>query len=891
MLRRPGLWVANGHPGDPAQMLSWNPAALTCFFDYLAPNNVFEYKAANPQVPIIIRFQHPLNWQDNPPYYADRLGRLVASKWNEIDVLDPYVYFANEMNLHYENGDQDPGNQPFYETPEFYQKYADWVAMTADVIKNIAPDMKLVTPPFAFGHNEDGAPDDDGHPKLGWAGYDYLQDTIKKYFNNILTFHAYWGNSSGSVREWLYDPQLSSWYAFRWRRVLKLFETRYNIQAKMLIDEAGNFATSDQDFTDQIIYHAENCLNDSRVLALTYFLWLDPTNSPGNVPNSWVQGVLNLDQHLTRLKNMPDVPITEGPGDIEEQPIRVLFEDGTVQVMSREEYLRAVVPSEMPALWPPEAVKAQAVASRSYAQYAIEHPRHDNADICTTQHCQVYNPEKIHPDSDDAVKKTQNIVALYNGATANGIFSANCGGHTLDNEDVWNGAPVPYLRGVPCPDKGEKRGHGVGLCQYGAKAYAEQGYTYEEIIKHYYTGVTLGPPTDARTSTIMGTVRDHTGRPAAGIVVVITGAEQQAETTTQAQGAYRFTNIPPGTYTLEIPSYQLEPKEVSAVAGQDSVVNFTLPAPGDGEITVEIERGPGLPLIVGDWLNPGDVLRFTSPRGEVSEVTAGQKPEYGPGGFETYATETGTYILEVANHRFEIPMDGQFTRLIFHETAPPPTTGVVTGSLVDYQGQAVANRMIFLKGGSVDLTDVTDEQGTFRFENLPDGEYTVTVEDSDLSRTATISGGNTVSLNLKLPEPPGGRWEVDIERGPGLSLLVGDIGVANEPITVTDPKGFQSIITSGHKPEFGVGGFEIYAPLIGDYTLQFLGETFTIPMNGEYTKVTFRWVEGPPVEEKKVIISDLLPQSEAQALYTGLENHPDTRGIFKIVDPDEVEYP
>ena len=56
--------------------------------------------------------------------------------------------------------------------------------------------------------------------------------------------------------------------------------------------------------------------------------------------------------------------------------------------MLLEEYLRAVVPAEVPALWPAEAAKAQAVAARSYAQYAIEHPRHPNADICTSPaHC------------------------------------------------------------------------------------------------------------------------------------------------------------------------------------------------------------------------------------------------------------------------------------------------------------------------------------------------------------------------------------------------------------------------------------------------------------------------------------------------------------------------
>ena len=56
-MRRPGLWVTNGHPGDPTEMLSWNPAAVTCFYDYLGVNGIYQYKAATPDVPVIIRFQ------------------------------------------------------------------------------------------------------------------------------------------------------------------------------------------------------------------------------------------------------------------------------------------------------------------------------------------------------------------------------------------------------------------------------------------------------------------------------------------------------------------------------------------------------------------------------------------------------------------------------------------------------------------------------------------------------------------------------------------------------------------------------------------------------------------------------------------------------------------
>jgi hypothetical protein len=110
-MRRPGLWVTNGTPTDVQKMYSWRPASITCFFDYLAANRVWEYKAGNPNVAVIVRFQHPKNWREDPVGWARWLGNEVVSKWPELESLDPYIYFANELNLHYENGDLDPGNQ------------------------------------------------------------------------------------------------------------------------------------------------------------------------------------------------------------------------------------------------------------------------------------------------------------------------------------------------------------------------------------------------------------------------------------------------------------------------------------------------------------------------------------------------------------------------------------------------------------------------------------------------------------------------------------------------------------------------------------------------------------------------------------------------------------
>ena len=233
-MRRPGLWVANGDPGDSSQMFSWRPGAIASLYDHLSVNDVYAYKAAEPDVTIIVRFQHPPNWRQNPAESARQLGQYVASTWPQLKALDPFVYFANQLNTHYENGDPNPANQPLYTTPQFYQTYAGWVRTTADVIKNLVPDMKLVTPPFAFGYNEDGSPDASGKPTKSWAGYDFLRDTVRDYFDNIITFHAMWGYpAAGSVPDWLYSTDLSSWYAFRWRRVLRLFETRYGLKARV----------------------------------------------------------------------------------------------------------------------------------------------------------------------------------------------------------------------------------------------------------------------------------------------------------------------------------------------------------------------------------------------------------------------------------------------------------------------------------------------------------------------------------------------------------------------------------------------------------------------------------------------------------------------------------
>ncbi|UCH35398.1 MAG: SpoIID/LytB domain-containing protein [Armatimonadota bacterium] len=169
--------------------------------------------------------------------------------------------------------------------------------------------------------------------------------------------------------------------------------------------------------------------------------------------------------------------------------IRVLMPGGTVQEMSLEEYTKGVLPSELYASWPTEALKAGAVAMRCYAATSW---RHDDvgANVCTTTHCQVWSPAR-DPRTDAAVDATSGVAATHDGCVIAGYHFSHCDGTTRNSEDVW-GEYLAYCRGVPCGCGYDfMGGHGVGMCQWGAWAMGAAGYDYTEILQHYYTGVAI----------------------------------------------------------------------------------------------------------------------------------------------------------------------------------------------------------------------------------------------------------------------------------------------------------------------------------------------------------------------------------------------------------------
>jgi SpoIID/LytB domain protein len=107
-------------------------------------------------------------------------------------------------------------------------------------------------------------------------------------------------------------------------------------------------------------------------------------------------------------------------------------ERDTVNIVPLEDYLRGVVPREVPALWPQEAVRAQAVAARTYAAFErAASPAGRHYQVCDTSACQVYGGvTDAHPASDQAIRATSGDALLWRGEPAFTQFSASNGGHT-----------------------------------------------------------------------------------------------------------------------------------------------------------------------------------------------------------------------------------------------------------------------------------------------------------------------------------------------------------------------------------------------------------------------------------------------------------------------------
>jgi len=124
-----------------------------------------------------------------------------------------------------------------------------------------------------------------------------------------------------------------------------------------------------------------------------------------------------------------------------------------VNTLPLEQYLYGIIAEEISPEWPLEAVKAQAVAARTYALYSLKKHQQDGYDVCATTDCQVYggiNSESVRAIK--AVDDTHGQVVVYQGKPIPAFFHASAGGYTENSENVW-GTYYSFLRGVEDYDK------------------------------------------------------------------------------------------------------------------------------------------------------------------------------------------------------------------------------------------------------------------------------------------------------------------------------------------------------------------------------------------------------------------------------------------------------
>jgi stage II sporulation protein D len=174
-----------------------------------------------------------------------------------------------------------------------------------------------------------------------------------------------------------------------------------------------------------------------------------------------------------------------------------------VNYLPVEDYLRGVVPLEIGRrnLSEIEAVKAQAIAARTYTYRKIAERTGADYDVLPTVADQVYGGVGVEqPLCDMAVRLTDGLVMTWNGSPIFAYYHSTCGGMTANIEDVWSRAAQPYLRAVRDVDR-----HGKAYCASSRYFSWEQKWTPAQlsaIVARY------GPATFSQIPPLRGTITD-----------------------------------------------------------------------------------------------------------------------------------------------------------------------------------------------------------------------------------------------------------------------------------------------------------------------------------------------------------------------------------------------
>jgi hypothetical protein len=393
--------------------------------------------------------------------------------------------------------------------------------------------------------------------------------------------------------------------------------------------------------------------------------------------------------------------------------LRVLMPNSRVEEIKLETYLAGVVATEIGASAPLEALKAQAVASRTYAAAARRHPEQE-ADVCTTAHCQKWKhvDPVVAPEVFRALSETWGMVAIYEGKLIDAFFFEHCDGHTRNSEEMLM-PTVKYLRGVDCSCGFlSLKGHGVGMCKRGAIVMARRGASFEQILRHYYRGIVVihtarenveleleqgapgiaapapkprargkkaeqpaaAPPIETRKIEPKRRARRKSPRPAA--LPVPPRAEPAAP-------APRRVELPPTVTTAPVDKAEeaaivvkkraqkpAQPRAVSeAKKLRDVIVGevvdksepiVTVPSkPTKPPRRVHIDHLPGSRMIAGCLPEPGVSILIEDPQGNKTVTISGSAAHYGEGGFETIVDEDGRYLVTLEDQVVEVHVAGE----------------------------------------------------------------------------------------------------------------------------------------------------------------------------------------------------------------------------------------
>lgn len=122
---------------------------------------------------------------------------------------------------------------------------------------------------------------------------------------------------------------------------------------------------------------------------------------------------------------------------------------GLLNVLDVEQYLCGVLPAEVGASWPDEALRAQAISARTYVLKQSMNRAEKGYDVVDTDSDQVYKGAGAETaKTNQAVASTAGEILTYGKELAHTYFHSDSGGHTADISDVW-GSKIPYLTGVP----------------------------------------------------------------------------------------------------------------------------------------------------------------------------------------------------------------------------------------------------------------------------------------------------------------------------------------------------------------------------------------------------------------------------------------------------------